>query len=303
VNCWVCPVGTLGLPGVTAIDCSTAALTVITVEPLILPSVALMVDVPVATAVANPPLAMVATDVVAEAQVTWLVRFCVVLSEYVPVAVNCCVCPLRTLGLPGVTAIDCSTAALTVITVEPLILPSVALMVDGPVATAVANPPLVMVATDVVAEAQVTWLVRFCVVLSEYVPVAVNCWVCPLRTQGLAGVTAIDCSTAALTVITVEPLILPSVALMFDVPVATAVARPALVMVATEVVAEAQVTWLVRFCVVLSEYVPVAVNCSVCPFGTLGLRGVMAIDCSTAALTVITVEPLILPSVALMVDV
>ncbi len=40
---------------------------------------------------------------------------------------------------------------------------------------------------------------------------------------------------------------------MVDVPVATAVARPAVVIVATDVVAEAQVTWLVRFCVELSE--------------------------------------------------
>ena len=49
-----------------------------------------------------------------------------------------------------------------------------------------------MVATEVVAEAQVTWLVRFWVELSEKVPVAVNCWVCPLATLGFAGVTAID---------------------------------------------------------------------------------------------------------------
>ena len=54
---------------------------------------------------------IVATEVVAEAQVTWLVRFCVELSEKVPVAVNCSVSPLATLGLAGVTAIDCRTAA------------------------------------------------------------------------------------------------------------------------------------------------------------------------------------------------
>ena len=82
---------------------------------------------------------------------------------------------------------------------------------------------------------------------------AVNCWVSPLATLGLAGVTAIDWSTAAVTVSTVEPLTPPSVALIVEVPVATAVARPAAVIVATEVVAEAQVTWLVRFCVELSE--------------------------------------------------
>ena len=42
-----------------------------------------MVEVPVATAVARPGrrLGIVATEVVAEAQVTWLVRFCVELSE------------------------------------------------------------------------------------------------------------------------------------------------------------------------------------------------------------------------------
>ena len=73
--------GTLGLAGVTAIDCRTAALTVITVEPLIPPNVAEMLEVPAATAVAKPPLVMVATEVVAEAQVTWPVRFWVELSE------------------------------------------------------------------------------------------------------------------------------------------------------------------------------------------------------------------------------
>ena len=70
---------------------------------------------------------------------------------------------------------------------------------------------------------------------------------------GLAGVTAMDWRVAAVTVRVVEPLTLPSVALIEDVPAPTAVANPAVEMVATEVVAEAQVTWLVRFCVELSE--------------------------------------------------
>ena len=79
-----------------------------------------------------------------------------------------------------------------------------------------------MVATAVVAEAQVTWLVRSCVELSEKVPVAVNCWVSPLAMLGLAGVTAIDCRTAAVTVSTVEPVTPPSVAVIVEVPVASA---------------------------------------------------------------------------------
>ena len=69
-------------------------------------------------------------------------------------------------GLAGVTAMDCSVAAVTVRTVEPETAPRVALMVLVPVLTAVARPPVVMVATDMVADAQVTCEVMFCVLLS-----------------------------------------------------------------------------------------------------------------------------------------
>src|SRR5271169_670932 len=110
------------------------------------------------------------------------------------------------LGLGGVTAIDCKAAAVTVRTVEPVTPLSVALTVELPTPTPVARPVVVIVATDVVAEAQVTWLVRLAVELSEYVPVAVNCSVSPLAMLGLAGVTAIDCKAAAVTVSTVEPV-------------------------------------------------------------------------------------------------
>ena len=65
--------------------------TVNVVVPEIEPCVADMVLVPVATPVASPLALIVVTAVLEEAQVTWLVMFCVLLSEYVPVAVNCCV--------------------------------------------------------------------------------------------------------------------------------------------------------------------------------------------------------------------
>ncbi len=216
------------------------------------------------------------------------------MSEYVPVAVNCSVSPLGTLGLVGETAIDRKTAALTVRTDEPVTPLSVALIVEGPIATPVAKPcdPAVfeIVATEGVAEAHVTWLVRFCVELSEYVPLAVNCSVSPLGTLGFTGETAIDCKTAALTVSTVELVTPLSVALIVEVPIITPVAKPcdpdAFEIVATEGVAEAHVTWLVRFCVESSEYVPVAVNCSDSPLGTLGSAGETAIDCKTGALSV-----------------
>jgi hypothetical protein len=71
----------------------------------------------------------------------------------------------------------------------------------------VANPPAAIVATVVVAELQVAVPVRFCVELSENVPVAVNCSVVPFTIEGFAGVTAIDTSAAAVTVRVVEPVI------------------------------------------------------------------------------------------------
>ena len=207
---------------------------------------------------------------------------------------NCSVCPLGTLGLAGVTAIDCRTAAVTVSTVEPLRCRQASprwssargpRRSPGPAASDGGH-------TRSSADAQVTWLVRSCVELSEKVPVAVNCSVSPLGDAGLAGVTAIDWRAAALTVRTVEPLMPPSVALIVEVPVATAVARPCepavLEIVATEVVADAQVTWLVRSCVELSEKVPIASNCSVYPWETLGLAGVTAIEVRVGAAGVTT---------------
>ena len=70
----------LGLAGVTAMVWRAAAVTVSTVEPLTPPRVALIEDVPVPTPLANPVAEMVATEVVAEAQVTWLVKTWVELS-------------------------------------------------------------------------------------------------------------------------------------------------------------------------------------------------------------------------------
>ena len=166
MNCSVRPFAMDGFAGVTAMDCRIAAVTVSEVEPEIEFRVALMVLLPVLFAVAKPPVAMVATPVVADAQVTKPVRFWVLLSLYVPVAVNCSVRPLAIEGFAGVTAMDCRVAAVTVSKVEPEIEFRVAPMVLLPVLLAVARPPAAMVATPVVADAHVTEAVRFCVLLS-----------------------------------------------------------------------------------------------------------------------------------------
>src|SRR5947199_10855308 len=78
--------------------------------------------------------------------------------------------------------------AVTVRTVEPETDPEVALIVVEPVPTAVARPwlpvVLLMVATAVTDEAQVTEVVRSRVLPSLKVPVAVNCCVPPVTIEG-----------------------------------------------------------------------------------------------------------------------
>ena len=91
----------------------------------------------------------------------------------------------------------------TVSPVLPLTELSVAEMVVVPVATAVASPPALIDAAAVFEDAHVTWLVRFCVLESEYVPVAVNCWVAPTVSVAFAGVTAIEVSVATGVVVEV----------------------------------------------------------------------------------------------------
>src|SRR5215469_18109053 len=103
------------LGGSMAIDCTDGAVTVSTSIGEVTPSrLAVMLLVPVPTAVASPAALIVATVVVAEFQVTCAVRSVTDPSEYIPVAVNCCVRPFGMDGLPGVTAIVCSVAAVTV---------------------------------------------------------------------------------------------------------------------------------------------------------------------------------------------
>ena len=127
--------------------------------------------------------------------------------------------------------------------------------------------------------------------VSEYVPVAVNCWVVPFAIDGLTGVTAIDTSVAAVTVNVSAGLVTPlNAAVICDVPTPMPVAKPAELIVATPVVPDTHVACVVRFCVLLSEYVPVAVNCSVVPLAIDGLTGITAID-TRAGATAVTKSP------------
>jgi hypothetical protein len=65
--------------------------------------------------------------------------------------------------------------------------------------------------------------------------------------EGFAGVTAIDCSVAAVTVSNVAPEIDDDVAVMVEVPTPAPVASPDALIVAIVVVPEDHVTLEVRF--------------------------------------------------------
>lgn len=117
----------------------------------------------------------------------------------------------------------------------------------------------------------------------------------------MAGVTAIELSTGAMTVRAVEPLTEPEVAVMVVVPSAALDARPVLLMGATVAIEEVQAAVLLRSLVVPSLYVPVALNCWVAPRGIEALPGATAMLSSAAGVTVRVVDPLIEPEVAVTV--
>jgi hypothetical protein len=66
--------------------------------------------------------------------------------------------------VPGVTAIELRTAAVTVSVAEPLIVPDVAVIVAVPGASVVASPAVLTVAMEAADDVHVAVLVRICVV-------------------------------------------------------------------------------------------------------------------------------------------
>lgn len=118
-----------------------------------------------------------------------------------------------------------------------------ALMLALPTPAPVANPPVLIIATLGALEIQLTWLVRFTVLASVYVPVAVNWSVVPFAIESLTVVMLIDCSNAAVTVkeqvFDVTP---PMLAVMTALPMPCAVAKPAGVIATIAGEAEIQLT-------------------------------------------------------------
>lgn len=204
-------------------------------------------------------------------------------------AVNCSVVLMAIEGLAGVTVINRSSADETVKVVDPETEPEVAEIVVIPVVSLLAKPKLPAlfptVATAEFDELHWTVGVRSWIELSVYVPVAANCWVVPSGIDGMAGVTAMDTNCAGVIVSGVDAAMEPEVADMFAFPAAIPLARPVEEIIATAGASELHVTDAVRFCVLPSEYVPVAVNCCVVPSAIDAAAGVMVIDCKTAGST------------------
>jgi len=169
------------------------------------------------------------------------------------------------------------TKTVTVRMVEPLTDPKEAEIVVMPCLDVLASPWLLMVATAVLEEFQLTKVVRSCVLPSVKVPVALNCCFVPSGMEGLPGVTARDTKTGGVTVRMVEPLTDPKEAVITVAPWARLVASPwlpaELLIAATAGFEELQVTEVVRFETVPFLKKPVAANCCLSPSGIEGLVG------------------------------
>jgi hypothetical protein len=138
---------------------------------------------------------------------------------------------------------------ITVRVVAPASPPADAWIVVCPGPTAVAKPPPVIVATAVADELHAATLVKFWVLLSEYVPVAVNCWVVFSAIEGFAGETLMDCSVGPVTMSELLPATAPSCAVIVVEPALIPVPNPEPLITATPVDDELHTTELVRFCI------------------------------------------------------
>lgn len=183
---------------------------------------------PSADPVAKPAALMFTIVGLEEAQVAVFVRFCVLPSLKVPVAVNCTVVPLGIEELPALTLIDCSVAAVTASAKMLEVIPLwIAVILLEPLAAPVARPVALILTAVGFELAHVAVLVRFCVLPSLKVPVAVNCTLVPFAMEELPALMAIDCSVAAVTVRAIELEVIPFwVALILLEPMAVPVARP-----------------------------------------------------------------------------
>ena len=187
VNCAVCAMARAAVAGVTVTLYTTTDETVTVAVPLFPSLVAVMVAAPTATAVTSPLLDTVATAAPPEVHVTTRPLKTLPLESRV-VAVNCCVPPMLSAALDGLTVTVATGIATTVAAEVPLFPSLVAVIVAEPAATPVTRPALDTVATAEFDDVHATVRpVRTRERVSRVV--AVNCTVPPCDTVAGAGVT------------------------------------------------------------------------------------------------------------------
>jgi len=147
------------LDGAMSRETSVALLTVTEAVAAMVPEVAVTVDVPAARASPSPFASTVSTLVAFEDHCTD-VSTCVLPSSKLPVAVNCCSVPAAIEMAAGAIVMELRFAGTTVMVVESVKAPTVAVMVVEPAARMAARPVLSIVPTVVEEDAQVTPLTR-----------------------------------------------------------------------------------------------------------------------------------------------
>lgn len=174
------------------------------------------------TELASPLALIVATLTSDDVHVAWPVRFSVVPSLKLPVAVKRCELPSGMLGLAGVIVIEVSVASVTVSDAVPTSPANSAVMVASPAVSPVASPLLPLlsptVATDAGDEVHEADWVRSCELPSAKVPMARN-WidVCA-ATVAVAGVSCSEVRAEDSTTTSIVPFTEPCCAVMVAVP-------------------------------------------------------------------------------------
>ncbi len=119
------------------------------------------------------------------------------------------------------------------------------MIIEKPGEIDVARPSLVIVATAVLDDPHITWVLISKLVPLENAPVAVNCWVIPgglLGILGLAGLMDMEKRVAKVTEAIVVAKMFPEAAVMMAAPGLIPVSKPVLSTVAMELLDELQMT-------------------------------------------------------------
>ncbi|MNS87640.1 hypothetical protein D3C72_1215880 [compost metagenome] len=138
--------------------------------------------------------------------------------------------PLTGVTCSAVTVADVTVSSAVALNSVPFALP-LAVMVTSPALTPVARPlllpalPIVTIVGSLLTQLSVGLSVTSWVVLSDKMAMAVNCWVNPLATDPLAGVT---CSAVTVADVTVSSAVALN-DMLLALPLAVIITSPALI--------------------------------------------------------------------------